>query len=162
MLFDGFPTDGGRIVPTLLRYDDALEPVGRPAQLTQGQVSAETQAAAQAPDGTLYVSAETREGDLLLALPHRANSASRVMELAGHTYDYALAVDPAQGWVLLPARGGVRAIDLITGGQTLVDLACPSGQQVREIVQGNGADAVLLGQCASPRPGTALVWFTGP
>jgi hypothetical protein len=162
LVFDGFPTASGRIVPTLLRYDDALEPVGAPAQLTLGQPSAETQAVARAPDGTLYISAEALDGDLLLAVPRGGNSATRVMALAGHTFDYALVVEPAQGWVLLPARDGARAIDLITGEQTLVDVGCAAHAQVRQIVPGRGAGAVLLGQCADPAPGTATVWFTGP
>ena len=162
LLFDGFPSDGFRIVPTLLRYDDALEPVGRPAQLTLGQRSAETQAAARAPDGTIFISAETREGDLVLAVPPGGTTATRLLALAGHTFDYALVVEPAQGWVLLPALGGVRAVDLVTGGQTPVDLGCRSGQQLHDIVPGIGAGAVLLGECADPRPGTPLVWFTAP
>jgi hypothetical protein len=162
LVFDGFPTESGRIVPTLLRYDDALEPVGRPAQLTLGQPSAETQAVARAPDGTIYMSAEALDGDLLFAVPPGGDTAGRLMALAGHTYDYALVVEPAQGWVLLPARDGVRAIDLVTGEQTLVDIGCGSHQQVRRIVPGHDAGAVLLGQCADPGPGTATVWFTGP
>jgi hypothetical protein len=162
VLFDAFPTDGLRIVPTLLRYDAALEPVGRPAQLTQGQPSAETQAAALAPDGTLYISAEARDGDLLLAVPPGGTSATRLLALAGHTFDYALAVEPAGQWVLLPARGGVRAVDLSTGGQTPVDVGCRSRPQVRGIVPGRGAGALLLGECDAPRPGTPHVWFAGP
>jgi hypothetical protein len=162
ILFDAFPTESGRIVPTLLRYDDQLEPAGRPVQLTLGQQSAETQAAARASDGTTYISVETLKGDQVLVLRAGASSARRLLDLAGHTYDYALAVDPTQSWVLLPARNGVRALDLATGGQTLVDVGCDSQQQVRKIVPGRGAGAVLLGQCSAPRPGTAMVWFTSP
>jgi hypothetical protein len=162
LLFDGFPTDSFRIVPTLLRYDDDLEPVGRPAQLTQGQQSAETQAAAMAADGTIYVSAETLDGGVLLSVPPGGTSGTRVLELAGHTFDYALAVDPEQRWVLLPDVRGVRAVELSTGAETPVDIGCLWGLQVRDIRPGNGAGALLLGQCGNPSSGTPFLWFTGP
>ena len=58
----------------------------------------------------------------------------RVEETGGR---YALAVEPAQEWALLPALGGVRAVDLRTGEQPApLDLGCAGGLHVRGIVDG--------------------------
>jgi hypothetical protein len=164
VLFDALPRDTFLLTPTLLRYDAALEPTGAAVFLTDRSGNAETQAAAEAGDGTLVVSTEVQNGHRLLVLPPGGREATPLLDLPGRTFDYALTVEPALGWALLPDRSGARAVDLATGGVTPVDLRCGSGLEVRDLVpaaRGDGG-ALIIGRCDDPRPGTPMVWFTGP
>jgi hypothetical protein len=78
-------------------------------------------------------------------------------------FDYALVVEPAQVWGLLPAREGARAVDLTTGElRSPVDVGCP-GRDIRGVFPGaDGASALLIGECNSPRTRTQMLWLLGP
>jgi hypothetical protein len=77
-------------------------------------------------------------------------------------HDYALEVEPAQEWALLPALGGVRALDLRTGDQPPpLDLGCAGGLHVRGIVPG-ATGAVAFGECGAVAQRTAMLWLVGP
>lgn len=157
------PAAGSSGVPALLRYDDALEPVGDPVPMTVLGDGAQLRAAAGTPDGSVYVSVETPAGLWVLAASPGGSRGSAVLELAARDDDRALAVDPAQGWVLVPAATGARAVDLATGGWTPVDVGCPRRPNVAQLLPGrSGASALMLGQCDVFGAGTPMLWITGP
>jgi hypothetical protein len=148
-------------VPTLLTFDAQLEPVGVPVGVTTLSEGGETQAIAAGADGTVFLVVEVTEGSWIMAVPDAGGAGPVLVPLADHLYDYALAVEPAQLWGLLPAYEGARAVDLTTGEiRPSVDVGCP-GQDVRAIVPApNGA--LLIGECNSPRTRTQMLWLLGP
>lgn len=163
VLFDAFPDEGDwGGIPTVLSYDDTLEPAGPPVSLTTLADRAQIQAAAATPEGTVVVSAETPEGQLLLVVPGDGGPPRRALELPGRTYDNVLAVEPGGQWIVLPAARGARAVDLATGGTTPLDLGCPPPPDVRVMAPTDDGGALLLGECDEPEPGTPTLWFTGP
>jgi hypothetical protein len=148
-------------VPTLLTFDARLEPVGAPVEVTTLSEGGETQAVTATPDGTVFLVVEVTEGAWILAVPDGGGAGPVLVQLADHLYDYALAVEPAQLWGVLPAYEGARAVDLTTGElRGPVDVGCP-GQDVRAIVPVPDG-ALLLGECNSPRTRTQMLWFVGP
>jgi hypothetical protein len=162
LAFDATPeaTSSERI-PTLLTFDAQLAPVGEPVGVTTLSEGGETQAIAAAPDGTVFVVVEVTEGAWILAVPDAGGAGPVLVQLADHLYDYALAVEPAQVWALLPAHEGARAVDLTTEEiRGPVDVGCP-GQDVRRMVPAVDG-ALLIGECDSPRTRTQMLWFLGP
>ena len=148
-------------IPTLLTFDAALQPVGEPVGVTTLSEGGETQAVAAGADGTVFLVVEVTDGAWILAVPDAGGAGPVLVQLADHLYDYAFAVEPAQGWGLLPAYEGARAVDLTTGEiRPPVDVGCP-GQDVRAIVPA-AYGALLIGECNSPRTRTQMLWFLGP
>jgi len=147
-------------IPTLLTFDAQLEPVGEPVGVTTLSEGGETQAIAAGADGTVFLVVEVTEGAWILAVPDAGGAGPVLVQLADHLYDYALSVEPAQVWALLPAYEGARAVDLTTEEiRGPVDVGCP-GQDVRALVP--AADgALLIGECNSPRTRTQMLWFVG-
>lgn len=164
VVIDAYPAGAGISgVPVLLRYDDVLEPVGEPVLMTAPDGGAQLRAAAAAPDGTVYLGVDAPDGPWLLAAPDGGVTGARVLELDGRGDDEALAVDPAQGWVLTPAAAGAQAVNLATGGTTTVDVGCRSTQDVAQLLPGRGgSSALLIGRCDEPGLGTPMLWITGP
>ncbi|WP_448627792.1 hypothetical protein [Geodermatophilus sp. URMC 64] len=145
--------------PGLLSYDAALEPAGDPVRLPIGNARADLQAAALGPDGTVYLTVQPPNGDLLAAV--RGGVVTDVLDIGGHGYDDAVVVDPA-GWALLPARGGARTVDLATGAVGRLDVGCPSAEPVLDVLPGAGPSrALLLGRCDVRAPGTPMLWLVG-
>ena len=162
LAFDATPaaTSSDR-VPTLLTFDARLEPVGSPVGVTTPAEGGETQAIAAGTDGTVFLVVEVTDGAWILAVPDAGGAGPVLVPLEDHLYDYALAVEPAQVWGLLPAYEGARAVDLTTGEiRPPVDVGCP-GQDVRALVHA-GTGALLIGECNSPRTRTQMLWFVGP
>jgi hypothetical protein len=150
-------------VPTLLRYDDVLDPVGDPVLMTGPADGARLRAAAAAPDGSVYVSVEVPGGQWVLAAPPGGSRGTRMLEFPGLGVDRALAVDAAQGWVLMPAAAGARAVNLTTGGSTPVDVGCPARRYDVQMLPGRGGtSALMLGRCDGVGSGTPMLWITGP
>jgi hypothetical protein len=148
-------------IPTLLTFDARLVPVGEPVGVTTLSEGGETQAVAAGADGTVFLVVEVTEGAWILAVPDAGGAGPVLVQLADHLYDYALTVEPAQVWALLPAREGARAVDLTTEEvRGPVDIGCP-GQDVYSMVPAVDG-ALLLGQCNSPRTRTQMLWFLGP
>jgi hypothetical protein len=84
-----------------------------------------------------------------------------LVQLKDPRYDYALVVEPAQVWGLVPAPEGARAINLTTGeARPPIDLGCP-GQDVRAMVPAGDSGALLIGVCNSPRTRTQMLWVLG-
>jgi hypothetical protein len=158
-VFDAYPPGADILgVPTAVHYDDLLEPVGGAVGLTGAAASAQLRAVAGAADGTVFARVEARERNWLLALPPGASSGTRLLDLGGPAPDGAIVVDPAQGWALLPAAGGARAVDLATGGSTPVDLGCPV--EVTQLLPGGGeASALILGRCDTRVGGSPTLWL---
>ncbi|TFV74360.1 hypothetical protein E4P39_12750 [Blastococcus sp. CT_GayMR19] len=158
VVFDAYPPGAGILgVPTAVRYDELLEPVGGPVALTREAASAQLRAVAGAPDGTVFARVEAQARNWLLALAPRGSSGTQLLDLGGQDADDAIVVDPALGWVLLPAAGGARAVDLATGGSTPVDLGCPV--EVTQLLPGRGAaSALILGRCSTPDGGHPTLW----
>jgi hypothetical protein len=150
-------------IPTLLRFDGRLEPVGVPVQVTSEAEQGQTQAVTAGRDGTTFLVVEVgRGGSWVMAVPPDGGAGPVLAELADN-YDYALVVEPAQVWALLPAPEGVRPVDLTQGElREPVDVGCP-GQDIRGLFPGTaGRGAVLVGECNSPRTRTQMLWIVGP
>jgi DNA-binding beta-propeller fold protein YncE len=163
VVFDAYPDPDdatfGR-VPTVLAYGADLEPVGVPVVLSHPADRLHSEVAAVTPDGTVYLVADGPEGDRVVSVAPGAPAATPLLELPGHTYDRGLVVDPAGRWVLLPAAGGVRAVDVATRDAATVGLGCDPEQAPGTVVAGGQPGTVLvLGRCRQPRPGTATLWL---
>ena len=156
------PTRPERI-PTLLTYTPWLEPVGEPVRVTSLSERAQTQAVAGGIDGTTFLVVSVDEGAWLVAVPPTGGAGPVLVQLADHDYDYALVVEPAQVWGLVPAREGARAVDLTTGEvREPVDVGCP-GRDIRAIFPGSkGVGALVIGVCDAPRTRTQMLWILSP
>jgi hypothetical protein len=162
LAFDASPDATRRErIPTLLTFDAQLRPVGAPVGVTTLSEGGETQAIAAGVDGTVFLVVEVTEGAWIMAVPDAGGAGPVLVQLEDHLYDYALAVEPAQVWALLPAYWGARAVDLTTREiRDAVDVGCP-GRDVRSIVSTTDG-ALLIGQCNTPRTRTQMLWFLGP
>jgi hypothetical protein len=149
-------------IPTLLTYTPWLDRVGDPVRATSLAEAAETQAVAGGIDGTTFLVVQVRDGAWVLAVPPGGGAGPVLAQLDGNSYDYALAVEPAQVWGLVPAREGARPVDLATGEvRPAVDVGCP-GRDVRGIFPGpKGVGALVIGQCNAPRTRTQMLWILG-
>ncbi|UOY01924.1 hypothetical protein [Blastococcus sp. PRF04-17] len=161
--FDASPTEvlTDRI-PTLLRFDASLRPDGKGVRATDLAEGAETQAVAATPDGTVFLLVEVDEGGWILAIPEGGGAGPLLAQIEDRIFTYALVVEPAQVWALIPAAEGVRAVDLTTGevrGSIL--LGCSPRLDVRALLPAPGG-ALLIGECDTPREDTQLLWFVGP
>jgi hypothetical protein len=160
--FDASPTPRVERIPTLLRYDAELFPQGEPVRLTDLAEAAETQAVDAAADGTVFVVAEVRDESWLLAVPDGGGAGPVLAVLDDPAHDYALAVDAAQAWALLPSAGGVRAVDLRSGEvRGAVDLGCRTSLRLRVVARAGDGD-LLVGDCGTPSVRTATLWLVGP
>src|SRR4051812_18810815 len=148
-------------IPTLLEFDADLAPDGEPVRLTNLAEGAETQAVTTV-GGTVFVVVEVDDGDWVLAVPDGGGAGPVLAQLDDPAHDYALVVEPAQQWALLPAVGGVRAVDLRTGVQPPpVDLGCDGRLHVRGL-NGGASGAVAFGECGAVAQRTAMLWLLGP
>ncbi|MDQ1660478.1 MAG: hypothetical protein QOJ68_458 [Blastococcus sp.] len=149
-------------IPTLLTYDAGLGPVGAAVPATSATDGAQTDAIAAASDGTVFLSIRLDSGAGIIAVPDRGGAGPVLIQLRDPHRDYALVVEPAQVWGLVPAQEGARAIDLTTGQvRAPIDLGCP-GQDVRAMVPGGDGGVLLIGVCNSPRTRTQMLWVVGP
>jgi hypothetical protein len=162
LVFDAYPPGIGIVgVPTLLRYDRALEPVGGPVPVAGTGGAARLRAAAVAPDGTVFVRVAVRDGARLTALSPGGTSSTRPLDLPQPADDDALVVDSARGWALVPDVAGARMLDLATGGSRPVDVGCVPG--VTELLPGlGGVSALMTGRCGPPGAVVPMLWITGP
>ena len=76
---------------------------------------AETQSVAGAADGTVFLMVAVRDGAWLLGVPDGGGAGPLLAQLEDRIYAYALVVEPAQVWAVLPAATGTLALDLTTG-----------------------------------------------
>ena len=165
LVFDASPTAiAADRIPTLLTFDLQLQPVGAPVLVTHLVEGAETQAVAAGIDGTVFLLVEVTGGTWLLAVPDGGGAGPVLAQLEDRIYDYALMVEPAQVWALLPAPEGARAVDLTTGeAHDRLRLGCAPRLDVRDIVPAatEGTGALLIGQCDTPRVRTPMLWIAG-
>lgn len=163
LAFDASPTDDAVLrIATLLRFDERLEPVGEPVRTTDLAEGGEIQAVAGGADGTVFLLVEVRDATWVLAVPDGGGAGPVLAQLEDRIYDYALAVEPAQVWGLLPSAVGVRAVDLATGEQPdPLRLECGPNLDVHTVLSAPGG-AVLLGECDDPREDTQMLWIVGP
>lgn len=163
MVFDASPTEAfDDRIPTLLSYDATLTLTAPPVRVTDLSEGAETQAAAVTPEGTVFLLVEVSGGDWLLAVPDGGGAGPVLAQLADRVFDYALAVEPAQRWALVPSATGVRAVDLGSGELGgILALGCEPRLDVYDVVPAVGG-AVLSGECDTPREDTQMLWFAGP
>jgi hypothetical protein len=163
LVFDASPTDVAEDrIPTLLTYDAALDPVGGPVRATGLAEGAETQSVAGAADGTVFLLVAVRDGAWLLAVPDGGGAGPLLAQLADRIYSYALVVEPAQVWAVLPAATGTLALDLTTGelrGPLAID--CTPKLDVRALYPAPDG-ALMIGECDTPREDTQMLWFLGP
>jgi hypothetical protein len=148
-------------IPTLLAYDEALEPVGEGVRVTSLEERAETQAVAAGDEGTVFLLVEVGDDVWITAVPDGGGAGPLLVALTSWFFDNALWVEPAQVWGLLPSYEGAVAVDLTSGelGEP-VDLGCLPDRQVRAMFpRADGAGALLLGECD---PETQMIWFVGP
>ena len=163
LVFDASPTEVPQNrIPTLLRYDADLQPAGGAARVTGLSEGAETQSVTGAADGTVFLLVTVEAGSWLLAVPDGGGAGPLLAELADRVYGYALVVDPAQVWAVLPAPIGVRAVDLTTGEALLPEgLGCYHRLDVRALLPAP-TGALAIGECDSPREDTQFLWFLTP
>jgi hypothetical protein len=165
LAFDASPTDNAVArIPTLLTYDASLALVGEPVRATDLAEGGEIQAVTGAADGTVFLLVQVRDGTWVLAVPDGGGAGPVLAQLADRIYDYALAVDPAQVWGLLPSAAGVTPVDLATGEvRPPVPFECGPNLDVRQVLPGaDGVGAVVLGECDIPREDTQMLWIVGP
>jgi hypothetical protein len=160
LVFDASPTEVPEDrIPTLLRYDADLRPVGPSTRATGLSEGAETQSVAATADGTVFLLAAVEDGSWLLAVPDGGGAGPLLAQLADRVYGYALTVEPAQVWAVLPSPVGVRAVDLTTGEAFgPVGFECYRRLDVRDLYPAEDG-AIAIGECDSPRADTQLLWF---
>jgi hypothetical protein len=163
LVFDASPTEVAvKRIPTLLTYDAQLRPVGGPVRATGLAEGAETQSVSAAADGTVFLLVTVRDGAWILAVPDGGGAGPLLAQLVDRVYDYALVVEPAQRWAVLPAPTGAVAVDLTTGelrGPLIV--GCTPRLDVRALYPAPGG-ALMIGECDTPREDTQMLWFLGP
>jgi hypothetical protein len=165
VVFDASPTDvPEERIPTLLRYDAALDPPSVPVRVTSLAERAETKAVTAGIDGTVFLVVGVPDGAWILAVPDGGGAGPVLVQLEDRIFDYALAVEPAQQWALLPAAEGVRAVDLRTGElRGPLDVGCASGPDVRDIAPAwQSSGALVVGQCDVGSRWVEMLWIAGP
>ncbi|MFD2094048.1 hypothetical protein [Blastococcus deserti] len=163
LVFDASPTDVAEDrIPTVLTFDADLAPVGEPVRVTDLAEGAETQSVAGAPDGTVFLVVAVRDGAWILGVQDGGGAGPLLAQLEDRVYGYALAVEPAQVWAVLPAPTGALAVDLTTG-QTRgpLPVGCAPRLDVRDLYPAPGG-ALMIGECDTPREDTQLLWFLAP
>lgn len=163
LVFDASPTDvAENRIPTVLTFDAELEPVGRPVRVTDLAEGAETQSVAGAPDGTVFLVVAVRDGAWILGVQDGGGAGPLLAQLEDRVFGYALAVEPAQVWAVLPAPTGALAVDLTTGEtRGPLPVGCAPRLDVRNVYPAPGG-ALVIGECDTPREDTQLLWFLGP
>jgi hypothetical protein len=164
VVFDAYPARSGvHGVPTVLRYDAALEPDGPAVALTGRSDRAQLQAAAVAADGTVWISAETPDATWLLDLPPDASARTSRLAVAGQNYADGLAIAPNHDWAMAVTEDGARSVDLATGGTARLDVGCPAPLNVAVVAPGVGDVGVLVvGRCTARPPSPPMLWMTRP
>ena len=164
LVFDASPTEVAEDrIPTLLTYDARLAPVGEPVRATGLAEEAETQSVAGAADGTVFLLVTVpSDGSWILGIPDGGGAGPLLAQLADRIYGYALVVEPAQVWAVLPASVGAAGVDLTTGELgPLVAFGCRPNLDVRSVYPAPQG-ALVIGECDTPREDTQMLWFLGP
>jgi hypothetical protein len=163
LLLDATPVASRRErIPTLLPFTADLGRDGGPVRLTGLAEGAETRAVTATPDGTVFVVVDVPGDVWVLAVPDGGGAGPVLAQLPDPAHVYALVVEPAQQWAVLPALGGIRAVDLRTGATAgPLDLGCHGGLHVRGIRPG-ATGAAVFGECGAVAQRTAMVWLAGP
>jgi hypothetical protein len=163
LAFDASPRENGEgPIPTLLTYDERLVPVGEPVSVTGLEEAADTQAATVSSDGTIFLLVRVPAATWVLAVPDAGGAGPVLVQLTDIAHNFALFVEPAQIWALLPAFEGTQAVDLTTGDvPEPLNLGC-AAEVGRIFPATNGSGALVLGTCHPPRVGTPMLWFVGP
>ena len=165
LAFDASPTDVPQArIPTLLRFDARLEPVGEPVRATDLAEGGEIQAVTGSADGTVFLLVEVVDATWALAIPEGGGAGPVLAQLTDRIYDYGLTVEPAQVWGVLPSPVGAQTVDLTTGEvRGPLELACGPNLDVQQVLPGgDGTGAVLMGECDDPRDDTQMLWLIGP
>jgi hypothetical protein len=161
VVFDAYPPGAGIYgVPTVLRYDADLEPDGPAVALARRADRAQLQAAALAPDGTVWVSAESPDTTWLLSAPSDGSPQAR-LPLDGQDYASGMAVAPTSDWAVAVTEDGARVLDLATGGTAALDVGCGSPPDVTVVAPGLGdVGALVVGRCQARPPSAPMLWLT--
>ncbi|NYJ03831.1 hypothetical protein [Petropleomorpha daqingensis] len=165
VVFDASPTEVAQLrIPTLLRYDASLTTLEEPVRVTSLAERAETQSVAVGIDGTVFLVVDVPDGAWILAVPDGGGAGPVLVQLTDRIFDYALTVEPAQQWALLPAIEGARAVDLRTGEiRGPLDVGCSLGPDVRAIAPAwQDAGALVVGQCDVGSRWVEMLWIAGP
>jgi hypothetical protein len=163
LVFDASPTDVAEDrIPTVLTYDAELEPVSEPVRATDLAEGAETQSVTGAADATVFLLVAVRDGAWILGVPDGGGAGPVLAQLEDRIYGYALAVEPAQVWAVLPAPTGALAVDLTTGEtRGPLPVGCAPRLDVRNLYPAPGG-ALMIGECDTPREDTQLLWLLSP
>lgn len=163
VVFDASPTEIPEDrIPTLLRYRADLEPAGPPVSTTGLTEGAETLSVAGADDGAVFLLVAVEDGSWLLAVPDSGGAGPLLAQLEDRVYGYALTVEAAQVWAVLPSPVGARAVDLTTGDALgPVGFGCYRRLDVLDLFPAEPG-AVAIGECDSPREDTQFLWFLVP
>ncbi len=163
LVFDASPTEVAEArIPALLRYESDLRPAGPAVRTTGLAEGAETRSVAGAPHGTVFLVVAVRDGSWLLGVPDGGGAGPLLAQLEDRIYGYALVVEPAQRWAVLPAATGALPVDLGTGDTgSVVPVDCGPRLDVRTLQPAAGG-ALMIGECDTPREDTQFLWFLAP
>jgi hypothetical protein len=95
-------------------------------------------------------------------VPDGGGAGPVLAQVDDRVFDYALSVEPAQRWALVPAARGARAVDLTTGEvRGPFDVGCGPGTDVAGIEPAQDG-ALLVGQCDTDGAAAPVLWLAGP
>jgi hypothetical protein len=123
---------------------------------------AETKSVAGAADGTVFLLVTVEDGAWVLGVPDGGGAGPLLAQLTDRIYGYALVVEPAQVWAVIPGPTGAEAIDLTTGEERgPLTVGCEPRLDVRNLYPAPDG-ALMIGECDTPREDTQMLWFLGP
>jgi hypothetical protein len=103
-----------------------------------------------------------RDGGWILGVSDGGGAGPLLAQLPDRIFGYALVVEAAQVWGVIPAPTGAQAIDLTSGDERPpLAVGCEPRLDVRNLYPAPGG-ALMIGECDTPREDTQMLWFLGP
>jgi hypothetical protein len=157
LLVNTFPPGAaGLWSPTLLVYDDRLEPSAGPVALVPSGAVGTATALAAAADGTVLALVRGPTTGTVLALPPTERQPRPLVEVPAPAAGRHLLVDAA-GRAVLGVRVGAWTVDLGTGTTAETDVGCPGDVAVRGLAA-DGGRTWLIGGCFEEGSPPTVLW----
>ena len=136
--------------------------MGGPVRATGLAEGAETQSVSGVSTARSSCWSRCDDGAWILAVPDGGGAGPLLAQLEDRIYSYALVVEPAQVWAVIPAptgRPARRPHHRRAAGPVVLD--CEPKLDVRDVYPAPGG-ALMIGECDTPREDTQMLWFLGP